>query len=189
MPEQKEQAMKTLRKAINLLFKLILILLILAILYPIGWFAWRAGQPMEMSGFNGLTYYKYVQWQKIAYQQLAEQYQAAHPNVEVKPRACFQVETFIGAPVQFFGSGFFVLAGKYPVLQRFLDQSDIQAPSGVTWTNFLQNWWQAFEKFLWGGAEHSPNSSVVYCRLQPGDIPNSEEFQAMRGQTAQESSP
>ena len=62
MPEQKEQAMKTLRKTINLLFKLILILLILAILYPIGWFAWRAGQPMEMSGFNGLTYYKYVQW-------------------------------------------------------------------------------------------------------------------------------
>ena len=178
--------MKTL---LNLLFKLVLILLILAILYPICWFAWRAWQPMEISGFNGLTYYQYTQWRKMAYQQLAEQYKAAHPNVEVKPRVCFQVETFIGAPVQFFGSGFFVLAGKYPILQRFLDQSDIQAPSGVTWANSLPFWWQVFEEFLWGGAEHSPNSSVVYCRLQPGDIPNSEEFQAMRGQTAQESSP
>jgi hypothetical protein len=175
------------------LFKLTLIVLILLIiatpLVPIGWFAWRAGQPMEMSGFNGLTYYQYVQWQKITYQQHAEKYQAAHPNVEVNPRACFQVQTLIGAPVQFLGSGFFVLAGKYPVLQRFLDQSDIQAPSSVTWTNFIPLWWQVFEEFLWGGAEHSPNSPVVYCRIQPGDIPTSEEFKAMRDQTTQTSSP
>ena len=188
MPEQKEQAMKTLRKTINLLFKLILILLILAILFPIGWFAWHAGQPMEISGFNGLTYYQYALWRKMAYDELAAKYQATHPNVEVKFNACSQTEILI-EPVRFFGSGFFVLAGKYPVLQRFLDQSDIQAPSGVIWTNFLPLWWQVFEEFLWGGATYSPHGPVVYCRLQPGDIPTPEEFQAMRDQTQKASSP
>jgi len=53
--------MNTLRKGFTLLFKTILPALLVAVLIPIEYFAWRAGQPMELPEFKGLTYYQFLE--------------------------------------------------------------------------------------------------------------------------------
>jgi hypothetical protein len=48
------------------------ILLLLTIIFPIGWFAWRMGQPMDMPEYNGLTYYQFVSWRKNTLHEMAD---------------------------------------------------------------------------------------------------------------------
>jgi hypothetical protein len=59
--------MKTIRKGIALLFKITLLAILIAILTPTLYFAWRATQPMELAEFKGLTYYQFLEWRSIAH--------------------------------------------------------------------------------------------------------------------------
>jgi hypothetical protein len=120
--------------------KIILILMLATIIVPIGYLAWRAGQPMELPQFNGLTYYQYMSWRKAALHQIAVEYQAAHPNAKMGGclDMCFQDEAGITLGISFPLAGFYTLAGIYPDLQQHIQKSALQyVPKDVTWLTFL----------------------------------------------------
>ncbi len=157
----------TFWKGVGLMFKILGLIIIVAILAPIGYFAWRAGQPMSMPEFRGRTYYQLMAERRQAYSNLATEYQASHPNKSVNSGACIFSE--IGVEILAVpNSAFYTLAAMYPRLQGKIDPRDIQngyLPENVTWQNILPNWWLVFEKFVWGTIEHVPHGPVPYCRI------------------------
>jgi len=158
------------------------ILLILSIVYPVGWFVWRAGQPMEMPQFNGLTYRQYMAWQKMAYHELAVKYHEAYPDKKMGGGLdmCYNVELGGDLLARLPLAGLEALAGVFPGLKKVISPKDWNnIPEVVTLQNFLPNWWTVFEKLLWNGAEYQPHTSVPYCRLRP-DIPTPEEFDSIK---------
>ena len=54
--------MIVITKLFGTLIKTVLVLLMLALLAPILYFAWRANQPMDMPEFKGLTLVQYEDW-------------------------------------------------------------------------------------------------------------------------------
>lgn len=173
--------MNTLRKGFALLFKTILLALLVAVLTLVLYFAWRAGQPMELPEFNGLTYYQFLEWRSIAHNELEVKYQASHPQVKVKIGVCDFSDRLITFSVGIEQSLWYtfwswrddrnrlaMLAANYPT-----------ANQPVTWSNFMPSWWQSYEKLILSLAEYTPQTSVAYCRIQP-NIPTPEEFEAMK---------
>jgi hypothetical protein len=160
--------LKICSTAISTLAKSIGLLLIVALLTPIAYFAWRAGQPMDRSEFRGLTFYHLLSSRQEAYDLLAHSYQSNHPNVDVKDGMCFGVEVFVEGVVSWPNSGFYTLASAYPSLQRFVNPIDLQhgyVPENVAVWNFLSTWWDTFELFLWHLIKHVPHGPVAYCRI------------------------
>jgi hypothetical protein len=157
----------------------ILILLVIATcLYPAPWFAWRMGQPMELLQYKGLTFYQFMQWRKMAFDDLASKYQASHPDVEVKFGMCYNTEVGGLVILQVPMAGYYTLAGIYPGLQSVLNSHDKKiVPAKATWRTFLPSWWTTTEKIMWVTVEAAPHTSVAYCRLQP-NVPSPEEFRA-----------
>jgi hypothetical protein len=161
--------LKATWKVLSVIMKITLLLLLVLILTPLGYFAWRAGQPMTMPEYDGMTYYELLTERRQAYDDLAQDYQAGHPNVDVKFGACFSTEIgveLMELPISFF----YALASMYPSLQRSIDPRDIQngyIPDAVTWMNIFPSTWTVFEKFVWGTVEHTPNGPVPYCRVPP----------------------
>jgi hypothetical protein len=154
-------------KGVGMMFKIIGLLVVVALLAPIGYLAWRAGQPMSMPEYGGLTYYELLAERRQAYTDQATVYQASHPNISVKFGACFFSEISVEV-LAIPNSAFYTLAAIYPKLQTRIDPRDIQngyVPENVTWLNFLLNWWHVFEKFVWGTIEHVPHGPVPYCRI------------------------
>jgi hypothetical protein len=49
------------------MFKILGFILIVAILAPFGYFAWRAGQPISMPEYDGRTYYELLAERREAY--------------------------------------------------------------------------------------------------------------------------
>jgi len=149
------------------MFKILGLIVIVAILAPFGYFAWRASQPMAMHEYDGRTYYELLAERRQAYDDLAQDYQAGHTGVDVKFGACFSTE--IGVELMELPMSFlYALSSMYPNLQRSIDPRDIQngyIPDDVTWINILPSTWTVFEKFVWGTLEHAPNGPVPYCRL------------------------
>lgn len=142
--------------------------LLIALLTPIAYFAWRAGQPMERMEFHNLTYYRLLSERQDAYDQFAHAYQSSHPNVDVKIGMCFGVEVFVEGMVGWPHAGFYTMAGLFPSLKRFINPWDLQrgyVPEDVNYENFLQAWWDTFELFLWGLIDHVPQGAVAYCRI------------------------
>jgi len=72
----------------------ILILLLVTIVVPVGYLAWRAGQPMDLPQLKGLTYYQYLDWRKATLHQMAIEYQASHSNAKmgIGLDMCYNVE-------------------------------------------------------------------------------------------------
>jgi len=167
------------RKAIQFVFKTIaaatLAASLLAIVLPIGFFAWRAGQPMESPQFNGLTFYQYMTWRVKTHNEVAAQYQATHPNKDVKPWICNIAGhgTFvIFAPM----SEFYSLAGKFPALRRFMNPRDYKyIPVDVTWATLPSAWWTTYETAISTTIHGDRSSPAVYCRL-PQYPPTPEEW-------------
>jgi hypothetical protein len=87
-----KKGLKATGKGISTILKVALLLVVILILTPIGYFAWRAGQPMSMSEYDGRTYYELLAERRQAYDNLATEYQASHPNTDVKVGMCFQAE-------------------------------------------------------------------------------------------------
>ena len=87
------------------MFKIIALIVIIVLLAPIGYFAWRAGQPMSLPEYDGRTYYELLTERRQAYADLALEYQADHPDVNVKTKMCFQNESFCPSAIHFHGQG------------------------------------------------------------------------------------
>jgi hypothetical protein len=166
------------RKGFALLFKTLLIVMALVVLTPIIYFAWRAGQPMDLPQYKGLTYYQFLTWRSMAYDDLARNYQAAHPDQKVKFGMCEWVDSSGTIVVIWPQSGLYTLAGIYPSMQREMSLQDRSfVPQDAAWFNFLPSWWKTGEMFIWSTITHAPVRSVAYCRIQP-DIPTPAELEA-----------
>jgi hypothetical protein len=75
----------TFWKGVGLMFKILGLIVIVAIMAPFGYFAWHAGQPMSMAEYDGRTFYTLIAERRQAYNDLAVEYQAA-PNKTVRCR-------------------------------------------------------------------------------------------------------
>lgn len=155
---------------VSLLVKTLLILLLVVVLAPLVYFAWRAGQPMDMPEFHRLTYYQLLTERQQAYDELARSYQAGHQNVKVKVGICFNTELGIEIVGALPNSEFYTLASAFTGLKKYVNREDVQRgyiPENVSVINFLPAWWMTFEKFVWGLEEYTPHGPVPYCRISP----------------------
>jgi hypothetical protein len=160
--------MKTMLTISSLLIRALAILLMLTLLAPLAYFAWRAGRPMSLPKFHELTYYQLMTKRRQAYDQLARSYQAGHPYLKVKAGICFDTELGIEIIGAVPNSGFYTLAAVFPSLKKYVNPQDAQRgyiPENVSATNFLPAWWVTFEKFVWGLIENAPHGPVAYCRI------------------------
>jgi hypothetical protein len=158
----------TIKTIVSVVLKIVLLLLVILLLTPIGYFGWRAGQPMSMPEYGGLTYFELFSKRRQTYSDLAQTYQASRPGMDVKKGACIFTEIIVELmeiPV----SGRYALSAIYPDLQQSIDPRDIRngyVPENVTWRNILPSSWNVFERFVWGTIEHTPDGPVPYCRIQ-----------------------
>ena len=147
---------------------LLSLLLVVTLLTPIAYFAWRAGQPMNLPEFHGLTYIQLLTERRDAYDQLAHTYQASHPNVEVKPGICFGAELAVEITFSWPVSGLYTTAAISPSVKGHLNPQAIRmglVPEHVSALSFLPAWWATFEKMVWGLSAHAPHGPVAYCRI------------------------
>lgn len=171
----KPNQIKILSKTLT---KLITLAVLLAIITPVLYFAWHMGQPLSQPEFNGLTYYQFIEWRKMAYEERAMQYQASHPTKKADIRMCennTRTITILLLPLQSFGYMVTAFKGAKPDATHTL-------PEGVTLSNFLPKWWDTFEYIFWYNTIHLnglQNTLVEYCRIQP-NIPTPAEFEVMK---------
>ena len=174
--------MKIIRKGFALLFKTILLALLTAVLTPILYFAWRMGKPLPQPEFKGLSYYQFMEWRKMATEDVITKYMVSHPDFKYSGvgdpmTACYSGVVFGGyifLPAQAFSYTVASLAGVMPDELHGL-------PIGVTIWNFVLRWWDTFEFLFWYNEIYldSFGSLVAYCRIQP-NIPTPEEFKSMK---------
>ncbi|MBN2116292.1 MAG: hypothetical protein JW730_06970 [Anaerolineales bacterium] len=169
-----------MKKLLKTLFQIIALVVLLAILTPIVYFAWRMGQPMDLPEFNGLTYYQVREWKKIASEDLIAKYETSHPSKEYKGWGN-RLGTCIGGdiPIALFVSvRSVIMAWQSEELRlQLVDHGMPDEP--VTFWNFLPSLWNTYEKLTLSDIEYSPHTAVIYCRIQP-DIPTLEEFETMK---------
>jgi len=149
--------------------KIIFWLVVFLLLTPVWYFAWQASQPMSMPEFGGRSYYTLLAERRQAYADLAQSYQAGHPNTEVKEGICFFSEVSIQLITELPTAGFYTLAGMFPVLQSRVNPTDLEngyVPDSITLLSFMPSWWDVFEKFVLGTIEYTPHGPVPYCRIE-----------------------
>jgi hypothetical protein len=174
--------MKTIRKGFALLFKTTLLALLIAVLTPTLYFAWRAGQPMELAEFKGLTYYQFLEWRSIAHNDLEVKYKASHPQANVKMGVCDtsnRLITFSVSVLQSWWYTYMALTLTPDEMVKFKSMQHSFAPDNTTLLTFFPSWWTTYEKFIWSLAEYTPHTSLAECRIQP-NIPTPEEFEALK---------
>jgi hypothetical protein len=165
------EMMTLIGSLIKAMSKIILFGLLAALITPLAYFVWRANQPMGLPQFGGRTYVEWLEIRHASYEDLAGKYRVSHPREDVKDGICFLSEVGIQLVAAIPNSGFYALAGIYPSLQRFVDPRDRRdglASPAISWLQFLPAWWETYEKFVWGMAEHAPHGPVPYCRILPG---------------------
>jgi len=151
------------------MFKILGLLVIIALLAPIGYFAWRAGQPMSLPEYDGRTYYELLAERRQAYADLAAEYQASHPNVDVKTGMCFQNEFIMSVGYTLPWAGFCALSELSLSLQGLIGPRAHHAGCGegenTNWVNFINSWWMNFERMQYPMYEHRAVGPVQYCRI------------------------
>jgi hypothetical protein len=156
-------------KGVGLMFKILGLIVVVAMLTPIGFFAWRAGQPMSMPEYGGRTYYELLAERRQAYADLARTYQAGHPSVEVKDGMCFQNEVIMSIGYTLPWAGFCALSDVIPSLKGFIGpkarQSGCGADENNKWLNILNSWWINFERMQYPIYDHRTVGPVAYCRI------------------------
>jgi len=163
-------------KIIKGIVKLVLLAIIVAIVIPVGYFAVRAGQPMEHPEYKGLTYYQYLDWQDQEHKRLWEEvgiaYKEQHPESYDDPRICVVTSLDFEIPYHFVQTALYTYAGMNPDwYEKVPPGSRKSVPEGVTWGNFLPKWWLTFEDFQLGSLEHRKHAPSPYCRI-PDHIPD-----------------
>ena len=162
--------MKTIGKIIGTVGKIIVFMIIVIILAPIFYFAWRAGQPMSMPEYDGRTYYQLLAERRQAYADLATEYKDSHPSVEVKPGMCFQTEIVISLGNNLPWAGICAASEIIPALRFYGPKSQQMGcgQMGGTWANFPGTWWHTYEKLLYVDILSTrPQGLVAYCRIPP----------------------
>jgi hypothetical protein len=158
----------TFWKGVGLMFKILGLIIIVAILAPFGYFAWRAGQPMSMPDYDGRTYYELLTERRQAYAELATEYQASHTNIEVKTGMCFQVEMVVSISNTLPWAGLCAASELVPELKIYGSQSEKLGCGqvGGTLLSFPSMWWLTFEKLLYTDIFSTrPHGPVPYCRI------------------------
>jgi hypothetical protein len=147
-----------------------MVLSLILFIIPLVYFDCRAGQPMSIPEYSDRSYYELLVERKIAYDTLAREYQTSHPNKRVQFDMCFFTEvsflTFDAMP----NAGFYALVWVFPELKSYANHQDLiegYVPETVNWLGFLSAWWQTFEKFVYGTADHAQHGPVPYCRISP----------------------
>jgi len=150
------------------MFKILGLLVIIALLAPIGYFAWRAGQPMSMPEYDGRTYYELLAERRQAYNNLATEYQASHPNVDVKLGMCYQTELAVSLGNTLPWAGVCAASEFIPAL-RFYGPKSHQMECGQmggTWMDYPATWWRTYEKLLYVDILSTRSQGpVAYCRI------------------------
>jgi len=157
-----------IQSVLDAVFRIMLVIIMMMIFTPPAYFFWRASQPMVLLEFRGLTYYQFMHERRQAYVNMAQEYQANHPDQQVDYKNCFVPELTVQVVGGFPNAGFYALAGMYPDLEKNVNFKDIQKgylPEEATWASFLTAWWETYEKLVLGMAEHSSFAPVPYCRI------------------------
>jgi hypothetical protein len=155
-------------KAVVTILGLLLLLVIVLFLAPIGYFAWRAGQPMSMPEYDGRTYYELLAERKHAYADLAREYQASHPDLEVKAGMCFQTEVAVSLGSTLPWSGLCAASEFIPALRIYGSRSQELGCGQMvgSWRDFLHTWWITYETLLYRDMlVTAPHGPVPYCRI------------------------
>ena len=154
--------MKAVGKLFKFITKTILWVIFLALIIPVGYFAVRMGQPMDLPEYKGLTYYQYIEWEKFEqhenWEKNGDRYRAQNPDSGLTEAGCNQSIFVFGH------GGLFLSQGPSLILDSVL----LDAPFDAL--HFLPNWWANFEKqhlsILRSGPKRFPA-----CRI-PGVIPD-----------------
>lgn len=169
-----------LGRFIGWVFRLTALALLVAVLTPIVYFAWRAGQPMEMPEFKGLTYYEYLAWQQMAYEELEKKYDADSRTGE----GCYAID--VAVPVGFGMPNLLIrhiVYLIYPDQTRALFARDVKKgilQTDVTWMTLLPELWSGFEHLEWLSLEGRVHSPIPACRIHVSDLPTPEELRSLR---------
>jgi hypothetical protein len=174
--------MKTIRKGLTLLVKTTLLALLIVTLIPILYFARQMGKPLSQPEFKGLSYFQYMDWRKMATEDVIAKYLVSHPNFKYKGigepiTACYSGDLIINSlflPTQALSYTIASLVGVRPDELHHL-------PPGVTLLNFMPKWWDTFEYLFWYNEIRLDGfgSLVEFCRIRPS-IPTPEEFETMK---------
>ncbi len=169
-----------MKKTFKALFQILLVTVLITIITPVVYFAWRMGRPMDLTEFHGLTYYQVREWKKMATEDKIAEYETIHPNKEytgwgTRLGACMNSDI----PVALFVSvRSVIMAWQSEKLRlQLVDHGMPDEP--VTFWNFMPSLWNSYEKLTLSDIEHSPNGPVIYCRIRP-EIPSLEEFETMK---------
>ncbi len=155
-------------RGVGTMFKILGLLVIVALVAPIVYFAWRAGQPMSMPEYDGRTYYELLAERRQAYADLAAEYQTSHPNTEVKVGMCFQAEVAVSLVNTLPWAGLCAASEIFPALRIYGVKSQEMGcgNTGGAWTNFLDTWWHTFETLLYVDIFSTRSQGPVpYCRI------------------------
>lgn len=153
-------------KLIDAIFKAVLLVLVIVILTPIVYFAWRAGQPMDLPEFKGLTYYQVLSDRQAALYNKALEYHQAHPTVRISMNMCFITEVVYLNIIEFPVSGALVvwnwLSPTDPYFTNSLRNGYLRATSVA---DIFPVWWTNYESLL--VFEYSHKLLVSYCNIAP----------------------
>lgn len=159
--------LKATWRVLAVIMKITMLAVLILILTPIGYLAWRAGQPMTMPEYDGRTYYELLAERRQAYDDLAQEYQASHPNVDVKQGMCYRSELVMIA-YNIPWAGFCSLTGVVPELQRFVGPNALRLGCGQQAGSFrtvFPDWWNMYERFTYDLLSHAETGPVAYCRI------------------------
>jgi hypothetical protein len=149
-------------KLFKFLTKTVLWAIFIALIIPVGYFAVRMGQPMELPEYKGLTYYQYLEWEKFEqhenWEKNGDAYRAKNPDSGLTEAGCNGTTFALGHGGLFFSTPLAII------------MDSVMADKPFDAVHFLPNWWAMFEKehlvILGAGPNRFPA-----CRI-PGAIPD-----------------
>lgn len=179
---------------IKTLYKIFGIALIVAIIAPIPYFAWRMDQPLRYKDFNGLNYYQYQDWISMEYKINSDSNKFAKGQCQYGGNVFTKALSITLLPTQSFFYALGGLLGNKPDpahgLDAITDDYYVNADYGTvngwhsnvtvdtTIWNFLPKWWNAYEFLFWFG--DGPQSiSTRPCPIRT-PVPSPDQYQAMK---------
>jgi hypothetical protein len=140
-----------IRKGIALLFKITLTALLVAVLSPVLYFAWRAAQPMEIPELKGMSYAQFLAVNEMCQDYLLQRYHTHHPD---EPPGWndtkYKMSNIFPEVEMFFFTGYATLHLLLHWDIRNIERNWpwLDASEDVTWLNFFPAWWQIVEQFM-----------------------------------------
>ena len=168
--------MKVIAKLFGTLIKAVLALLMLALLVPILYFAWRANQPMDMPEFKGLTLVQYEDWRKMIYEKNEEEFALAHPDRTVKQGVCFKADLTIQAVGVTLVSGSLFGSLLLPKnRERTVSMIDRLGLATVAW-NMIEGTLAVMPV----GRNNLLPPDWPWCNMKSASVPTPEQYEAMK---------